>query len=69
MFDEDLESFLEMLRTFLREGTFQPVKSSDEMLRLFGTHINDGKSAERAVAANREIIGTAATREKTPRQA
>ena len=57
MYAEDIECFLEMLRAFLREGRFEPVKSSDEMLRLFGTHLNDGKSVERAVAALREIVG------------
>ena len=59
MYADDLESFIEMLRSFLREGRFEPVESSDEMLRLFGTHLDDGKSAERAVAAIRDIIGSA----------
>jgi len=58
LYAEHLDEFLEMLRDFLRKGDFSPVKSSDEMLRLFGTHLNDGRSAERAVAELKKIIQT-----------
>jgi hypothetical protein len=47
---DDLEEFLELLRTYLREGRFQPVQSSNTLLKLFGTHVDDGRSAERAHA-------------------
>ena len=47
---EDLKDFLNLLRTSLREKRFKPVESEDTLLRLFGTHLNDGKSAERAHA-------------------
>ena len=60
MYAEDLERFLEMLRAFLREGRFESVKSSNEMLRLFGTHLDDGKSAERAVTALKKIVSSRA---------
>lgn len=55
LYAEHLDEFLEMLRDFLRKGEFAPVKSSDEMLRLFGTHLDDGRSAERALAILMEI--------------
>ncbi|MBM3949523.1 MAG: hypothetical protein FJ312_09890 [SAR202 cluster bacterium] len=56
LYAEQLDEFLEMLRDFLRKGDFTPVKSSDEMLRLFGTHLDDGRSAERAVTELKKII-------------
>jgi hypothetical protein len=58
LYAEQLDEFLEMLRGFLRKGDFSPVKSSDEMLRLFGTHLDDGKSAERAIIELKRIIQT-----------
>jgi len=49
VYSDDLHEFLEVLRRFLRERRFNPVVSDNEMLRLFGTHLDDGRSAERAV--------------------
>lgn len=45
---DDLEEFLKMLRIYLREERFQPVQSSNTLLKLFGTHLDDGNSAQRA---------------------
>lgn len=45
---DDLEGFLDMVRSFIREDRFQPVNSNNTMLKLFGTHLDDGKSVERA---------------------
>ena len=47
---DDLEEFLELLRTYLREEQFQPVRSENTLLKLFGTHLDDGKSVDRAYA-------------------
>ncbi len=45
---DDLDEFLELLRRHLKEERFAAVRSSDTLLKLFGTHLDDGKSAERA---------------------
>ena len=47
---DDLEEFLELLRDYLREERFQAVESSDTLLKLFGTHLDDGRSVDRAYA-------------------
>ena len=47
---DGLEEFLEMLRTYLKEERFQPVRSENTLLKLFGTHLDDGKSVDRAYA-------------------
>jgi len=47
-YSEDLDDFLDLLRTYLQEDRFQSVKSDDTLLKLFGTHLDDGKSAQRA---------------------
>ena len=52
---EDLEEFLELLRTYLREERFQPVHSSNTLLKLFGTHLDDGNSTTRAHAFLRSL--------------
>lgn len=49
-YSDDLEEFLELLRSYLREERFEPVSSQDTLLKLFGTHLDDGKSVERAHA-------------------
>ena len=45
---DDLEVFLELLRTYLTEERFQPVESENTLLKQYGTHLDDGRSAERA---------------------
>ena len=45
---DGLEEFLELLRTYLREERFQPVRSHNTLLKLFGTHLDDGGSVDRA---------------------
>jgi hypothetical protein len=45
---EDLEEFLDLMRTYLGEERFQAVESDDTLLKLFGTHLDDFKSVERA---------------------
>ncbi len=47
---DGLEEFLELLRTYLREEQFQSVRSENTLLKLFGTHLDDGKSVDRAYA-------------------
>ena len=58
---DDLDEFLGLLRTYLREERFEPVHSKNTLLKLFGTHIDDGKSAERAY----EFILSLANRQRT----
>lgn len=48
VYSGDLDEFLSLLRTNLQEKNYQPVRSNDTFLKLFGTHLNDGKSDERA---------------------
>jgi hypothetical protein len=50
VYADDLEEFLELLRTHLREERFQPVGNNNALLKLFGTHLDDGCSAQRAHA-------------------
>lgn len=50
VYADDLDEFLNLFRTHLKEERFQAVRSEDTLLRLFGTHLNDCKSAERAHA-------------------
>lgn len=47
-YTDDLPDFLNLMRTHFREGMFQPIDSSNTLLKQFGTHIDDGKSADRA---------------------
>jgi len=54
--------FLALYRQLLAEGRFGPLPDPDEtFLREFGTHLNDGQSAARGLAAI-----TAAARPETP---
>jgi hypothetical protein len=46
---EELDDFLQGLRSYLQAGCFSPVRSDDTLLKLFGTHLDDGNSARRAV--------------------
>ena len=48
VYADDLEEFLELLRAHLREERFQAVESSNTLLKLFGTHLDDGRSVDRA---------------------
>jgi len=48
VYSEDLDEFLDLLRRYLREDKFQAVETYDTLLRLFGTHLDDGNSALRA---------------------
>ena len=47
-YSDDLNEFLNLLRSYLRDGRFHPVQSNNMMLKLFGTHLDDGRSIERA---------------------
>ena len=44
----DLETFCDSLRAFARRPTDFEFKNSDAFLRAYGTHLGDGRSAERA---------------------
>lgn len=48
LYSDGLDGFFDLLRARLREGKFETVKSEDTLLKLFGTHLNDGKSVEPA---------------------
>jgi hypothetical protein len=47
-YSDQMDAFLESLRSYLREDRFQPVESNNTLLKLFGTHLDDGKSVQRA---------------------
>jgi hypothetical protein len=47
-YSDDLDEFLDLLRTFINEDRFGAVESDNTLLKLFGTHLDDGKSAQRA---------------------
>ena len=47
-YSNDLEEFIQILRQHLDQDDSVAVKSNDTLLKLFGTHKNDGASAERA---------------------
>ena len=52
---EGMEEFRDLLRTYLEERRFGPVRSQDSLLKLFGTHLDDGESAERAYTFLRSL--------------
>lgn len=60
-FSADLDEFEAMLRRYLSEGTAPGEPASDVFLRGFGSHLGDGRSTERAVAALSGIIARAGT--------
>ena len=45
---DGLDEYLGLMRTYFREERFQPVESTNTLLKMFGTHLDDGKSVERA---------------------
>jgi hypothetical protein len=48
--------YLSQMRLFLGSGDFQDLENADrEFLRMYGTYEDDGRSADRAVAALKEI--------------
>ena len=47
-YSTDLDEFIQTLRRYLDQDTVTPVRSANTLLKLFGTHNNDGASAERA---------------------
>lgn len=47
-YSDDLEEFTNLLRDYLKNNRFQPVKSENAILKLFGTHLDDGRSVNRA---------------------
>jgi hypothetical protein len=51
------EDFLKLVENFLRAGDFSEIQNpNDEFLRAYGTHLNDGLSAERASEYILEIV-------------
>ena len=58
---DGMEEFLDLLRTYLAERRFGPVHSQDSLLKLFGTHLDDGESSKRAYAFLRSLATTPAT--------
>lgn len=56
---ETPEDFLQQLEGFLSKGHIEPLRNPNrEFLQLYGTHLDDGHSAERAINALREIVQT-----------
>ena len=54
---ETVEDYLRQLRIFLSQGAFQELEHADrEFLRAYGTYLDDGRSAERAMAALYNIV-------------
>ena len=47
-YSNDLEEFIRIMRQYLDQDQIHPVQSNDTLLKRFGTHKNDGASAERA---------------------
>ena len=47
-YSDHLNEFCDLLRERLKDGNFEPVHSDNSLLKLFGTHLDDGNSAERA---------------------
>lgn len=61
---ETPKDYLEQLRLFLSRGSFQELENVDrEFLRAYGTHLDDGCSAQRAVNALQEIVQAHAPRD------
>jgi len=65
-YSNDIEEFIRILRQRLDQDDFAPVQSSDTLLKLFGTHKNDGASAERAYEFLRTLATEAVNRSKEP---
>lgn len=60
---ETPEDYLKQLRLFLSRGNFQELENADrEFLRAYGTHLDNGRSAERALKAILEIAQAHAPR-------
>lgn len=51
------EELVKALDDYLTKGTYPADVHNDEALRLFGTHLHDGQSAERAARAVTEALG------------
>ncbi len=52
MLNETAEGFIATYRKLLASGKFEPVVNPDQsFLQMYGTHLNDGRSAERALSA------------------
>ena len=47
-YSTDLDEFIQTLRWYLEQDSVNPVRSTNTLLKLFGTHKNDGASADRA---------------------
>jgi len=57
IFAATFEEFEAVLRDHLENRRFGPLEGDDgEFLRQYGTHLGDGRSAERIVAALRQIL-------------
>jgi hypothetical protein len=65
-YSNDLEEFIRILRQRLDQDNFAPVQSSDTLLKLFGTHKNDGASAERAYEFLKTLATETVNRSKEP---
>lgn len=61
---ETPEDYLNQLRMFLSQGRFHELEHADrEFLRAYGTHLDDGRSAQRAMNALQEIVWAHAPRD------
>ena len=60
VYADDLEKFLDLLRAHLKEERFQAVQSANTLLKLFGTHLDDGQSAHRAHVFLESLAGAGA---------
>ena len=67
VYADDLEEFLELLRVHLREERFQPVQSDNTLLKLFGTHLDDGQSVNRAHLFLESLAGAGAPNDREKR--
>ena len=68
VYADDLEEFLELLRVHLKEERFQPVQSANTLLKLFGTHLDDGQSVHRAHVFLESLAGAGVPEDRENRR-
>jgi hypothetical protein len=55
--EASVEKLMRTLTSMIEEGIYEADVTNRDYLKLFGTHLDDGRSAERAMSLMRHLVG------------